>query len=770
MKEFQKFPISNFRVGFDESVEPWLLPREAFQILKNAHVYRGVLEKISGYDVYARMSYRETIVLTPVPDAITTTFTGTLNHAPTTTNFRGEASINDLGTLSEVFSYQNDASSTVINLQSNAGGTGTLDLGTLLVTLNFNTAPAVMGGYNRVLFSYDFAPVPGSYDPDIMGIKPYYAQNGDQEVLIFNTRRMGKIVTLEGVIAATEGTDNGVSEIGHILQVEGATHAPAFNGAVVTFTGTIAGAPLIPGSITFRLYSNTPALRETITDNGIGLLTGTLTTTGFINYATGAWTITFDAATTPAATDTLNSEAAVYGDVFTGDFTDFFSVANYTFKAFITNNVDYIRYYDGRFLFFLNTSLASRPGDLNYEITRCLFVSAQRERLLLFAPVESGVPVPNGIFWSTAGDPLDFTNDEQLLAPTSESIISFGVINSDVVVRFNNSERVFRYTGDAFSPFRWDTTNSIWRTDASFSSINYDSYFTAVGKTAITASDGVNIKRNDEIIPDFTLNNRILQEGPIISIAQPSITQCYGERFDEFKEGWLCFKRYTPDSNELTRSDSVLSFNYLDETYAVYTFPFNVLGYGKVTSQDTWGNNFDPWEDANYAWESFYESFNAVLNLAGDRYGVVYKLGNTNTLVDENGDEQPVLMDVISKNFNPFIEDGELCRLGYIDLFVSSNAQTRLRVQVYRDDTLYEAPDGNPAGAYFETTLTFTPTDSMSSVVQTKVWKRVYVNGVAREHTIRLYQNEDDFADDLNQPVRIHAMVLWMKPAGRLFN
>ncbi len=56
MKEYQKFAISNFRTGFDEMVEPWLLPRDAYQSMINAHLYRGILEKIKGYNLFAVMS------------------------------------------------------------------------------------------------------------------------------------------------------------------------------------------------------------------------------------------------------------------------------------------------------------------------------------------------------------------------------------------------------------------------------------------------------------------------------------------------------------------------------------------------------------------------------------------------------------------------------------------------------------------------------------------------------------------------------------------
>lgn len=778
MKEYQGFAISNFRTGFDEAVEPWLLPRDAYQILKNAHLYRGVLEKIPGYDLYARMSYSETITLTPAPDGVTTTFTGTLNHAPSTTQITAQSATNAGATTVETFVYSSDTPPNIINLVGNGGvgSDGTIDLGTLAVTLNFAVPPAVVpGGYNAVILTYDYLSTAGVGDTDIMGIKPYYAINGGQDILVFNTRRVGRVVTLTGIIAAAAGSDNGIQEIPHEIHTQAYAVTPAFNGAALTFTGTFGGA-IVPGTVNIVLYSNAPAVKTTITDNGIGLLTGTgtPTATGFINYGNGNFTITFSAA--PLATDTLNISSCAYGDVFSGDYTNFFSVANYTYKAFITNGVDAIRYYDGMCLKYLNTNLTDKQGSFNYDISKCLHVAVNRERLLLVAPTVFQTPQPSSIYWSVAFNPLDFTtanNAGNLGAPTSESIRLFFFINSDMIVRFSNSERVFRYTGDAFSPFRWDSTNNIWRCDARYSAINYDSYGTSVGKPAIVASDGVNVQRADEIIPDFTLNNRALLEGPIISIDQTSIGQCYGERFDDFKEGWLCFKQFDSNSSAIPqRSDNILAFNYLDKTYAVYTFPFNCLGFGTVTSIDVWGNDFDQWGDADYSWASFWESKDALVDLAGDRNGVIYTLGNTNSLTLPDGTRAPVLFDVISKNFNPFIEAGELCRLGYLDILVSANNTSKLRVQFFRDDTLYELPDGTPAGAYQETMLTFTTTDSMSpNMPQTKVWKRIYVGAVAREHTFRFYQAKEDFDEgDINQPIRIHSIVPYFKPAGRIFN
>lgn len=773
MREYTPFAISNFRTGFDEAVEPWLLPRDAYQVMVNAHLYRGVLEKIDGYTLYATMSRRGVLALAPTADP--KTFTGTAS-IPQTTNMYAYGQI-VTGSTAETFSYDSDASSTVINLSGSAGGTGTVDLTTGAVSITFNTAPAVSVYAATPFFVSDFVATPSA----IMGIKPYYLSSGGQEILVFDQKRVGKVVNVDGIIASNVGAVQGISEIPHdyyqddVMDGDGVTTVFFTNGGGANATPL--NGLIQPGTVVFTEYDATGAFVSSFTDNGQGGLTGTNVTSGSINYLTGQYTVTFTVA--PANGNYFSAISGVYGDIFTGTISDFFSLNNYQYKAFFCNNVDPIFYYDGTAIHYLNTSLSTKVitsnagvptyGGVNgYDISRCLHVFTNRQRLLLISPEIDGVNAVSTIVWSNAGNPLDFTNDESEEAPTSEPIRAIGFINSDLVVRFSNSERVFRYTGDAFAPFRFDSTNNIWACDAPYSSINYDSWFSSVGRPAIVGSDAVNVRRVDEIIPDFTDPTRLAQQTPVPFMNQNSIQQCYGERFDDIKEGWLCYNSSPIDQSQVTASDNVLAFNYLDSTYAVYSFPFSCLGLGRVINVPTWGTTFTEWEDADETWDSYQLASNALVDLAGDQFDKVYQLNTGNSLGDG---VTPVLMNVISKNFNPFIEQGELARLGYIDLFVSANQQTNLRVQFYVNDQLYIDSNDEPAGYYQETTLTFAPTDSMSpNTDQIKVWKRIYVGSVGKSHTIRFYQNEADFVDTLDQPVYIHAMVLYMKPAGRIFN
>lgn len=752
---YTPFPIANSRTGLDQAVEPWLIPRDGWQVVKNAHMYRGVVEKILGYELYAYMSYRTQMALTGTINGTNKVFTGTLSPLPSTTGTTVSAAINAGGTLVETFT---DVGNGV--LSSSPGGTGTLDYTTGVISVTFNTAPAVIsGGFNSVVVQWDSIAV--GANPDIMGIEQYYGEAGSQDIMIFDTRRMGLIVPIVGTMAALQGTNYGIEEVPHEVQLLPVT-SPPFDGSAVTFAGTSV-VNISPGGAHFTLYNANGTVNETFTDNGSSLLTGSLGSTGFINYSVlGAWTITFT--TAPASDAVLFFGGCVFGDVFTGDFTDFFSVASSSVPAFpnlsfITNNTDPLRYYDGDCLRYLNTNITVKvPTPGVYDITRALHVVINRAFLLILAPVVQGQPQLNNVYWSASLDPLNFSDGNNLPAPTSEPIRAQSFINTDLVIKFANSERVFRFTSDAFDPFRWDATNLLWRCDASFSAINYDSYFTAVGRPAIVGSDAVNIQRADEIIPDFTLNSRIPDQQPVLAIDQTSIGQCFGRRFDDFKEGWLCYKAFeADDNNSVLRSDTVLAFNYLDKTYATYTFPFSVLGFGNIISNLTWGTDFREWGTISDTWDSFYQDANALVDLGGGHDGVVYLLGTSNTMGLTN---LPVLMDIVSKSFNPFIEQGELVRLGYVDFFFSSNTNTTLRIQFYKDDYLNADFDT----FYQETKIVLTGTG------KSKVWKRIYVGAVGKEHTIRIYQVASDFTDTtLDQSVRLHAMVPYMKPAGRIY-
>lgn len=57
---YEPFPIYDMRGGKVTAREPWLLPKDAFEKLRNGHLFRGVLEKRKGYTEFGRIVHTDT--------------------------------------------------------------------------------------------------------------------------------------------------------------------------------------------------------------------------------------------------------------------------------------------------------------------------------------------------------------------------------------------------------------------------------------------------------------------------------------------------------------------------------------------------------------------------------------------------------------------------------------------------------------------------------------------------------------------------------------
>ncbi len=131
-----------------------------------------------------------------------------------------------------------------------------------------------------------------------------------------------------------------------------------------------------------------------------------------------------------------------------------------------------------------------------------------------------------------------------------------------------------------------------------------------------------------------------------------------------------------------------------------------------------------------------------------------------------------------TKKFTPYIQSGQKVRVGYIDLFLETDA----------DD------DGVPEDTVPAFGVSLLENENFGATVFTKIvalddergdpnvnkfWKRVYLNQTAQSFSLKFsYTNPIDNPDDPNQQifevpnidtqVAIHGMIFWMAPAGRL--
>ena len=58
MADLQPFPITEFKTGLFNYLQPWIRPQDAFEPLQDAYIYRGTVNKRQGYVFFAALRYK----------------------------------------------------------------------------------------------------------------------------------------------------------------------------------------------------------------------------------------------------------------------------------------------------------------------------------------------------------------------------------------------------------------------------------------------------------------------------------------------------------------------------------------------------------------------------------------------------------------------------------------------------------------------------------------------------------------------------------------
>ncbi len=409
-------------------------------------------------------------------------------------------------------------------------------------------------------------------------------------------------------------------------------------------------------------------------------------------------------------------------DVWTGTAANLVSATNFRGNLYMANAKDQVRSFDGT-----NTAtvVIDIDGDTTNNLDFCVHIFVQKERLLLFNTSEDGIRHPQRVRWPRPGT-VDYTNDEFIDAPTQGWLIAVAPVKDDFVCWFEDGVWLLRYTGNATLPFRWERISKVTNAAASFSAIEFEESAMALGKTGMNLTDAVDVQSIDKKIPNFTLN-----------MSQNSIGTAYGLRFDELDQAWMFY----PDVNS-TANDRCLVLNTKDFNWATLSsMPFLCAGLYETDDPVTWATITGTWADQTDPWVSNQVQAGFPVVLAGKSNGKVYRLNN-----GSSDDSASISMEALSGRWNPYRKSGKKSRLGYIDFLVTTENNTSISVDFYLDfnDVAYKTE-----------TLSFDGDGD-------KEWIRIFCGAVGESHRIRMYQNKT------GQVPKIHAIMPWFKPAGRL--
>jgi hypothetical protein len=445
----------------------------------------------------------------------------------------------------------------------------------------------------------------------------------------------------------------------------------------VAMTGTINGI-----NKTFTLAATTPIRRGTfvvngsnpvqvLTDDGVGGFTGN--GTGTIDYTTGAVSITFT--TAPAALSTVtatydyhpglpvmgvmsfyptnNVRQLIVADTdyvnrynpatdrlddispaytFGGGATDFWSWVNYESSAsaprlLFSNGVvgDVIQQYDGTTVAAYVPTFAG--GTLN---ARQIF--NVRDRLVLFQTIEAGALFPRRIRISGTGANCDVFNDT---APGAgfidipDNTWFFGAaFNRDDILFFTEAATwMMKYTGNDVTPFVLEKIDGSRGSGAAFSAISYLNRTTAASPRGLIISDGYQVERMDNNIPDFSFN----------SIDSTNFLHCFAGFIDEDRDVYLIYPSQgvvKPPLLTNGESDRILVTNFEEDNFAVYRIPLSCMGNFQTTLTILWSdltaaNGFSNWDTLAEKfgnWNEFPFSKGEPISIGGGHKGEIWTL------------------------------------------------------------------------------------------------------------------------------------------------
>lgn len=663
------------------------------------------------------------------------------------------------------------------------------------------------------------------------------------------------VITINGGNVVNQGTATDDSEgsfIGATGNIDGVTSSIDYKTGIVNlvwFINPIAAASNI--RIAFSYYPNLPVT---------GILTRDVDSE---NYEE---TIFFDTKYAYKYNQGTNLfQEYISGTTWNGTSYQLFYGSNYWVDGsnrklfWVTNfNIDQsprdpIRYTNG--VTWTNFAPNINDGSTTF-LNQAKILAPFRSRFLAFNTVEGNnsditlstfVRYRQRIRWSAIGNPLatnawasDIPGKGGFLdIPTNQDIISVGFVRDNLVIYCERSTWQLRYTGRSIQPFQIERVNSELGTEATFSSVQFDTSLISFGDKGIIQCDSFKTDRIDIKIPDlvFDANND-----------NNSNDRIYGIRDFQNK---LAFWTYAVSSDGYTPTypNKRLLYNYENDSWGLFDDSITAMGTFQDEDGYTWANSTFAWKTANFPWKSYPALFPSIVG--GNQQGFIFKLDMLSqseptlfisgissgvggiTVIespDHNlysgqivkltnmGDSYSYLEDLIvwvertaadpdnsfeiyiyseitqdfddpvpfqsaeylgnglisvrdnftiqSKKFN-FIDEGENIQLGYIDILFQSTPNGEVTLNIYNDYNDFNPVNTTPENtdAFFNSAI---PTYEIVNRGSTKNWQRIYCASrssfITTEFTLSPEQMNGVAQENL---VQIDAQVMWIRKAGR---
>lgn len=279
-------------------------------------------------------------------------------------------------------------------------------------------------------------------------------------------------------------------------------------------------------------------------------------------------------------------------------------------------------------------------------------------------------------------------------ADTSERIVSAAIIKDTLIVFFQRSTWRLRYTGSEILPFIWERLNTQYGSESPYSTVPFDDAAITFSRFGWIASDTNDVVRVDLDIPD----DSFAFDSGNVNLSGLNLVQGIRDYFRNF-----AYFTYVPIGQ--STGTQIYAYNYIDKSWTIFQpqqgtsgnstpLAINSFGAYRNTSGDyTWSvlnSSSDIWSNYNTSddtWQNFGAGQNVDFpyTLGGDLNGNVYTMFEFFQFpTTDNGTNFP--FSIFTKRFNPYLDQGMKCRLGYVDIYCTTNIGGEITLNLYTDD------------------------------------------------------------------------------------
>lgn len=818
--------IGPYDLGVKQDVTPFMIPDQAFPNMKNAFVWRGRVQRKSGYTLLGRLRRKYTAVSIGNWSSATSSYSLKSLLGITETNAQIQSGF--------VITLAAPASQTLTD-----SGTGTLAVSAITgtniqsATVNYNTGvvTVVWGGAT----ANSATTFTGGYFPGLpaMGIRLYEDPTSinEEKTIFWDTVYAYRFTTdfeeLPSTIPSTwTGSDKDQFWTTNYQNTTSgapliwATNGKATdNGFLVTqFAGSVIGPPSTSNVSTMGA--------NTFLNNDVVV---------FFQMTGGVANATTATVTAPGNPFTVSNPG-----------TNVFADSTPSGMVYKLSNTDGIRYYNGTTWNYFTPALDGTPTSY---LLGALLIVPYKNRLIVLNTTE-GVTGNTQTFrqrarWSQIGDSTDVLNGwrddlpgrgNAIDAATEESIISCGFVKDELIVYFERSTWKLAYTGNEIGPFTWQRINSELGAESTFSNVQFDAGLICLGNVGVHTCNGSQVQRIDSDIPNevFKIHNGF--DGPqrvsaIRDFYQEIVYFSYPDNI-----------RNVSSVGKISFPNKMMIYNYRNNTFSFFDDNATTFGFFQQTIDTPWSalNTFT-WNAWNIAWnagviqsgfpsvcfgnqQGFIEkilpfvSSNGpslmVQNISGvtitspqhnlnvgqfirisNATGIAAGINNVNfrvvTVPTENtftistaavgtytGNGIITVLTnltIPTKQFTPFWTKGKNYSLKYIDVLVDKTSAGELQVDVYID---FNTTDSMTSNAYVlgSPVMTTSPESidlpyySFQQQGQ-QIWKRFYTLATGETFQIQFSFSDTEMLDQtINESdVVIHAMNMFFEESGEFY-